>query len=67
MTPRELIDELKGVKCRCGKTKIGGRTFCSGCYYSLSTEQRHRLYDLIGQGYEEAYGSACDTLLEKGL
>jgi len=67
VTPRELIEELRGVKCRCGKSKTRRRTFCSSCYYALSATQRKRLYDLIGAGYEEAYQSACDTLLEKGL
>jgi len=62
MDPLDLVRELRGIKCRCGKRKTSGQTFCRGCYYSLSPEIRSMLYRRLGQGYEEAYSEAVRYL-----
>lgn len=60
MNTRELIAELKGTVCRCGKAKRSMQTFCQRCYFSLPKELQRRLYDRIGEGYEQAYQDAAD-------
>ena len=59
---RDLIKELMGPKCRCGKAKGHGDTFCRGCYYVLPESMRPTLYRRIGEGYEDAYERACTVL-----
>lgn len=67
MTPREMLDELKGVRCRCGAVKVPGQTFCKRCYYALSPAQRKALYLRFLHGYEAAYTAACAALEDKGI
>ena len=59
---RELIRELMGLKCRCGKLKGRGMPLCGICYLSLSQGMRDDLYKRLGEGYEQAYESACRAL-----
>jgi len=65
LTVRELVEELAGDVCRCGKRKKKRQTFCSKCYFSLSASQRADLYNTVGFGYEEAYEAAVKTLESK--
>lgn len=58
MTNLELIQELRGTVCRCGKRKPTKMTFCSTCYHSLPAPKRAALYSRIGEGYAEAYAAA---------
>ena len=58
----ELVKELGGATCQCGKLKTSRQTFCRRCYFQLSGVIRARLYELVGQGYEEAYASAMEIL-----
>lgn len=60
-----LIKELVGTKCRCGSRKQSRMSFCGRCYHSLSKEHKSALYLPIGSGYESAYASAIDVLIEK--
>jgi hypothetical protein len=59
---RELIRELMGVKCRCGEPKQRGFTFCRICYLSLPQGFRNELQKKLGEGYEQAYETACRML-----
>ena len=65
-TTEELILELRGAKCRCGKKKTPRQTFCGGCYFALNRPLRQSLYRLVGEGYEEAYEEAVKVLKAKG-
>jgi hypothetical protein len=58
----ELLKELRGTTCRCGKVKARQQTFCRACYYALKVPLRRRLYNLLGEGYAEAYVEACAVL-----
>lgn len=60
MTNRELVSELQGRRCRCGKEKNRSQTFCRACYFLLPEPMRKALYRRLGQGYEEAYQAAVD-------
>ena len=59
---RELIRELMGVKCHCGEPKQRGFTFCRICYLSLPQGFREELRKKLGEGYEQAYETACRAL-----
>lgn len=61
-TTTDLVRELVGTTCRCGRSKIEKRTFCATCYWSLPKDVRKRLYSRIGEGYEEAYAEAAELL-----
>lgn len=54
----DLIKELMGTVCHCGKTKHAEHTFCGKCYFSLPRNMRKAIYNRIGNGYEEAYEAA---------
>ena len=58
MSRQELLRELAGRKCICGKTKKAKQTFCYGCYRRLPHELKHSLYRRFGEGYEEAYAAS---------
>ena len=58
----QLIEELAGEVCRCGKRKAGKMTFCAGCYRRLPHPMQMALYRRVGQGYEEAYAAAVEFL-----
>jgi len=55
-------DELMGEECQCGRPKRKRRSFCYKCYSSLPHHMQRDLYQLIGQGYEEAYDEAVRWL-----
>lgn len=61
----ELVRELAGNKCFCGKEKTPAQTFCSRDYFLLPSPLRKALYRRVGHGYEEAYKEAREFL--KGL
>lgn len=58
----ELLAELRGTKCQCGKKKQARRTFCARCYYALPGQMRQDLYHLFGHGYEDSYATAMRCL-----
>jgi len=62
MTNLDLIRELRGNVCRCGKPKQPKQTFCRKCYFSLPEEKRQALYSRVGEGYAEAYEDAICEL-----
>lgn len=62
LDPRKLIAELRSVTCRCGAAKKTRQTFCPQCYYALPHSMRVRLWDLMGEGYEQAYAAAAEKL-----
>jgi len=62
-----LIAELAGVRCRCGRVKRPGQTFCRPCFYILPRQLRGRLYRRVGDGYEETYTAALRILAGAGL
>ena len=63
---KDLIEELRGMWCRCGCRKQSRKTFCGRCFYSLTKEHQAALYQRIGEGYEEAYQAAVEVLIGKG-
>lgn len=54
--------ELMSEGCLCGKPKKRKYSFCPRCYYSLPRHMREDLYQLIGDGYEEAFEAAVAWL-----
>ena len=58
----QLVRELSGTTCRCGRTKKANQTFCSKCYYALPEAMRLALCRRLGSGYEEAYDEAVREL-----
>ena len=59
---RELLDELRGKTCRCGRAKRPMQSFCWQCYSALSLPTQNALYRRFGNGYEEAYAAAVAEL-----
>lgn len=62
----DLLRELQGTSCRCGRPKKEHMTFCRSCYFALSPELRKSLYRRMGVGYEEAYAEALQYLVLQG-
>jgi len=58
----ELMAELMGMTCRCGRPKRSKNTFCSACYAALPKAMQRALYQRCGHGYEEAYAAAVVEL-----
>jgi uncharacterized OB-fold protein len=58
----DLVRELVGRRCRCGKVKRPRTTFCVSCYNSLPESLQNGLYRRIGNGYEQAYESAAKLI-----
>lgn len=56
------LDELLSEECYCGEWKKKNYAFCYKCYFKLPADLRKRLYDKIGDGYEEAYDEAIKYL-----
>lgn len=52
------LSELKSEECFCGKSKKSKFSFCFNCFRELPSDIRKRLYNKIGNGYEEAYDDA---------
>jgi hypothetical protein len=63
----QLLEELKGGKCRCGKPKISYRTFCGYCFRQLPQDKQKALYRRFGHGYESAYADAVGFLAAAGI
>ena len=63
---RDLYQKLMGKKCVCGATKKPRMSHCSKCYWALPNPQRRALYNLIGQGYGEAFAASVETLKAAG-
>lgn len=59
---QELLDELMGIRCQCGRMKRSKQTFCLKCYRALPLEMQRALYRRFGAGYEEAYAAAVREL-----
>lgn len=63
MTPTiNLLAELQGTLCRCGKPKYAFRTFCPSCYRRLPRHFAQALYSAIDAGYSEAYEKCVEFL-----
>lgn len=58
----DLVRELIGKRCICGRSKRPRATFCLTCYSRLPDLLQGNLYKRIGQGYERAYHAAVDWL-----
>ena len=65
MTENEekLVRELRGTKCRCGRAKLAGRTFCRQCYLTLPKDLQKGLYVRLSNGYEQAVDKALAFLV----
>jgi hypothetical protein len=61
-TPAEMLAELRGTTCRCGREKDRMKSFCLPCFMRLPRYLRTALYKRIGTGYETAYESAVKIL-----
>lgn len=58
-----LIRSLQSQTCpACGRGKKPRHTFCFACYGKLPYTLKHRLYDPVGSGYEEAVTEALKYL-----
>lgn len=57
-----IWDELRGVRCQCGRLKQAFHAFCWECYTGLPQFRRVALYQRMGAGLEEAYEAALDEL-----
>jgi hypothetical protein len=62
MDDLQIIQDLNGTVCLCGKTKESGHSFCYGCYRRLPRPMGSHLYRRVGQGYEEAFEAAARQL-----
>ncbi len=65
MDQATALKELQSSKCRCGKPKKPGKSFCYFCYTQLPKDQRQALYRRLGDGYEEAYGKSIAYLFNR--
>lgn len=60
---RELLTSLRGTTCpACGERKRARQSFCRVCYFKLPVDLRKAIYNLIGDGYEEAHADAMRML-----
>jgi hypothetical protein len=62
----ELVRDLRGTLCACGRGKQTGNSFCYRCYGSLPKDMQRALYRLVGDGYEAAYAAALQFLRQCG-
>lgn len=61
--PRTALLSLRSDLCpACGSTKIQSRSVCIECWRELPRGKRHTLYQLIGDGYEQALADVLDHL-----
>jgi hypothetical protein len=58
----DALFDLQSTKCRCGKAKRAGSSFCPPCLESLSVPLRVGLTHSISKGYVGAYTEACAHL-----
>jgi hypothetical protein len=59
----KLVRELRGTRCRCGRVKLAGRTFCIACYRALPKDLQTALYHRLSNGYEQAVDNALAFLV----
>lgn len=64
-TTADLVNELAGTRCRCGRNKRPKQSFCSLCYFALPKWLQSDLYRTIGNGYEQAYQQAAAFVDER--
>lgn len=62
---KEAVGILKSVHCDCGNRKKERHVFCLSCFSRLSPRLRDRLYQRIGEGFEEAVSEAREVLGRK--
>ena len=55
MKKQQILENLQGTMCFCGKSKGTRKSHCSKCYYKLPPEMRKALYQKFFEGYEEAF------------
>jgi len=56
------LKELMSEECACGKPKKPRYSFCYRCYSELPRTLKNRLYDYVGDGYEQAYDESIEYL-----
>lgn len=62
-TRPELLASLRSTTCpACGDAKKAKQTLCLTCYRACKRGTQQRLYDLMGEGYEEAVQQAFKDL-----
>ena len=59
------VQSLRSEECLCGRKKKSGMTFCYICYKSLSRDMQKKLYQRMGDGYEDAVDAACIHLQQE--
>ena len=64
---RQLVEELMGPTCQCGRGKRPKQSFCKECFGMLPKEQQMALYRRIGNGYESAHAAAVSYLKAAGV
>lgn len=65
-TTQQLIQSLNSSTCpACARKKKRTQTLCGGCYRMLPPAERNDLYNLVGNGYEEAVAAAMKRLQAK--
>lgn len=62
MNTNQAVAELTTTRCRCGKGKASGKSFCYFCFAKLDQASKKALYKRVGDGYEEAYTAAVKKL-----
>lgn len=59
VTTLDLLASLRSETCpACGSHKQSRHTLCGTCYRELPQPKRQALYDVVGQGYEQAVEAA---------
>ena len=62
-TTRDLVMSLRSGTCpACNKPKTAMKTFCYPCYRRLPRAKQDALYQLVGEGYEQAFADAMQHL-----
>jgi hypothetical protein len=59
------VEALKREACVCGRQKRSGLVFCNRCFNGLPRDLRKRLWQRLGEGFEDAYEEAL-AMVEKG-
>lgn len=59
---KTLLEELAGTECACGKKKVEFRSFCYSCWKKLPGDVQSRLFNRMGDGYEDAHAAAIKIL-----
>lgn len=63
---RETVDHRASLFSNacpgCHGRKNPGNSFCPRCYFKLDRHQRNELYKPIGNGYEQAFADALQSI-----